>query len=91
LQSRGKARDIAAMMFKSAEEDRASVEKCIWFPCSLDSGAFTTALLQELLIKSREREVSLEESKLNEPMQIDQAVAGSTCIAESCTHVTLRL
>jgi hypothetical protein len=30
------------MMFKFAEEDRALVEESLWFPCSLDSGAFTT-------------------------------------------------
>jgi len=35
--------------------------------------------------------VSLEENKFDEPMQIDQAVTGSTCTAESCTHLTLRL
>ena len=33
---------MAAMMFKFAEEDRALVEESLWFPCSLDSGAFTT-------------------------------------------------
>ena len=47
LQSRGKAREMAAMIFKSAEDDRASVEKCLWFPCSLDSGAFTTTIPQK--------------------------------------------
>ena len=34
---------------------------------------------------------SLEENKLDELMQIDQVVSGSTCIAESSTHLTLRL
>ena len=49
------------------------------------------AIPQKLLTKLRHRGVSLEENKLDEPMQIDQAVAGSTCIAESSTHLTLRL
>ena len=44
-----------------------------------------------LLKKLRNRGVSLKENKLDEPMQIDQAVAGRTCIAESYTHLTLRL
>jgi len=44
LQSRGKAREIAAIMLKSAGENRAFVEECFWFPCSVDSGAFTTAI-----------------------------------------------
>jgi hypothetical protein len=79
------------MMFKSAEEDRAFVEKCLWFPCSLDSGAFTTTTPQKLLRKLRDRGVSLKENKVDEPMQIDQVVADSTCIAESSTHLTLRL
>ena len=39
----------------------------------------------------RDHGVSLEENKLDKPRQIDQAVAASTCIAESCTHLTLRL
>ena len=91
LQSRGKARKIATMMFKSAEEDRAFVEECLWFPFSPDSGALTTAIPQKLLGKLRDRGVSLEENKLDEPMQIDQAFTGSTCIAESSTHLTLRL
>jgi len=47
LQSRGKARKMAAVMFKSAEEHRAFVEECLWFPCSLHSGAFTTAIPQK--------------------------------------------
>ena len=91
MQSRGKARKIATMMFKSAEKDRAFVEKCLVFSCSLDSGAFTTAIPRGLLRKLRDRVVSLEQSKLDEPMQIDEAVVGSTCIAESSTHLTLRL
>jgi hypothetical protein len=78
-------------MFKSAEEDRAFVGECLWFPCFLDSGAFTTAIPQKLVRKLRDRGVSLKENKLDEPMQIDQAVAGSTCIEESSTHLTLRL
>ena len=41
--------------------------------------------------KLRDHGVSLEENKLDKPRQIDQAVAASTCIAESCTHLTLRL
>jgi len=32
LQAKGKARKIAAMMFKSAEEDRVFVEEGLWFP-----------------------------------------------------------
>ena len=49
LQSRGEARKMAAMMFESAEEDRAFVEESLWFRCSLDSGAFATAFSQKLL------------------------------------------
>jgi hypothetical protein len=43
------------------------------------------------LRKLRDLGVSLEENEHDEPMQIDQAVAGSTCIAESSTHLSLRL
>jgi hypothetical protein len=78
-------------MFKSAEEDRAFVEECLWFPCSLDSGALTCTIPQKLLRKLRDRGVSLEGNKLDETMQIDQAFAGSTCTAESSSHLTLRL
>ena len=74
FQSRANTRKIAAMMFKSPEEDRALLEECLWFPCFLDSGAFTTAIPQKVLKKWRDRWVSLEENKLDEPMQIDQAV-----------------
>ena len=35
--------------------------------------------------------VSLEENKRDEPMQIDQSAGSSTCIAESSTHLALRL
>jgi len=47
--------------------------------------------LRNIFKNLRDRRVSLKEDKLDEPMQIDQAVAGSTCIAESPTHLTLRL
>ena len=39
-----------------------SLEECLWFPCSLDSGVFTTSIPQELLRKSRYRGVWLEEN-----------------------------
>ena len=91
LQSRGEARKMAAMMFKCAEEDRAFVGKCIWFPHFLDSGAFRTTIPQKLFKKLSDRGVSLKENKLDEPMQIYQAVARNTCIAKSSTHLTMRL
>ena len=71
------------MMFKYTKEDRTFLEECLWIPCSLDSGAFTTTIPQKLLRKLRDPEVSWEENNLDKPMQIDQAVAGRTYIAES--------
>jgi len=41
--------------------------------------------------KKRDRGVLPEENKLDELIQIDQAVAGSTCIAESSSHLILGL
>ena len=75
-------------MFKSAKEEGAFVEECLWSP---DSGAFTTAILQKLLRKLRDRGSRWEKNKIDEPMQIDQAVAGITGIAESSSHLTLRV
>jgi len=79
------------MIFKFTEDDRAFVAQCLLFPCPLESGDFTTTVPQELVRKLRDRGISLKEKKLDEPMQIDQAVAASTCIAKSSTHLTLLL